>query len=227
MLLTEAEERISSHEALTRDFGSISIVDDDGCLCLPPLDLITACTDDDDASSSVSSMSSNAEDFETPPRIIFKSYWEKNISKSTLSPSYERAGHKRRLFSESSTSETYELSVSVSSALDEDKSSHSCHQRRKIFGDSGGFSFTRSEPQLATSSVGHELIFRKTRSLSTLYSSMPKSCLRRGRFSGKSCTDQSDSDLSSSVSFKPDVDVVVFELPMEQHAQKGWSKFFV
>ena len=216
----------SSGNGLDKVFGSLSIIDEDGIMCLPPLDLVTVTGSDDDDASSVSSMSSNVEDFDAPPRSMFKAYWEKNGSRSSFSSISDRSGHKRRLSKELTTFEAYEHSLSSSSLTEEDKTSASS-SRRKIFGNSGGCSFTRSEPYLSsTARLETDAGFRKSLSTSAICSK-PKSCLRYGRFSDRQARRESSSSTLSSVSFKQGVQVVVYQLPIEQHAQKGWSKFFV
>jgi hypothetical protein len=208
-------------------FGSLSIIDENDCFCLPPLDQVTTCSNTDDASS-VSSMSTNAEDFEAPPRTIFKSFWTNNGSRSSFSqPSTPRSASKRRLPKELSHSEIYECSLSSPSFVEEKTSP----TRRKIFGNSGSGCFSKSEPQLALSLLmsDSDRSFRKTRSSSALPGQPKESCLRRGRYTSpnSSNSERRDRDSISSVSFSHGVNVVVFKQPMELYAPTGWSKWFV
>jgi hypothetical protein len=224
--VVQFENELPKHEVgLEKMFGSLSIIEENSCLCLPPLDVVTACSDDD-AASYVSSISSNAEDFDMPVRSLFPSYWNKNSSKSSIPTVTDRLGHKRKLSKEMSSFETFEHSLNLSLLIEEDKSLASCN-RRKIFGASGGYSFSNSEPHLASAGLESDTVFRKSQSLSAIYS-QPQSCLRRGRYSCSLNDNQSLSDSSSSsVRFKQGVEVVFFQRPIEQHAQTGWSKFFV
>ncbi|GKY99926.1 hypothetical protein MPSEU_000946200 [Mayamaea pseudoterrestris] len=216
--------QIDQHDDLDKTFASLSMIDEGNCFCLPPLDLVTTSGSDDDDASSVSTLSSHAEDFDALPRSIFQPYWDKNGSRSSPSLASSRASHKRRLSKDLSAIETYEQCLSSSSFTEDDKT---CN-RRKIFGSSGGYSYSRSEPHLACARLeSGDKLFRKSQSSSAICCK-PRSCLRRGRYSfcgSKALLARSDA--SSSVSFKQGVEVVVYERPIEQHAQTGWSKLFV
>jgi len=212
-------EKLSSLDALYHQ-GDVSVSS------LPPLDQITACSETDDASS-VSSVSSLDEDevCSSPlvaPRSIFKPYWVKNGPSASLRRASVESLNNEGSTDTSSASETYEETLKVK---EQDKPSSP--GRRRIFGEKG-VCFSKSEPQLSLALVARNT-FRKTQSSSTLKSHPKESCLRSGRysFSSQKSMRRDSSRSDSSVSFSEDVDVVVYQKPVERYAQTGWSKWFV
>lgn len=206
-----------------------------------PIDEVaTCCLISDDSEESVSDISSNGEPFsiissKSPPRSIFKTYWEKNGGAVSLSKASTSSSIPIRCVSfpneqpepQDPALLCYEQALLAKEEL--------LLTRRRIFGQG---CWSKSEPLLnlkvlLSSSSGSSFPFRKTRSTSTLdhTTHSQRSCLRRGRFSSsgriKSSDDAEDcgSD-NGSVTFNEDVNVVVFDSPKELWAQRGWSDYF-
>lgn len=177
----------------------------------PPIDLVTVYSTSDD-SSEVSSYGDNTSEGR---RSIFGSYWEKNGSISRLpfnelilptQGAESRCGSCEPLLSD----DEHENILRFLSS------------RRRIFGSSCWQLSESCLPSISEYSV------RKSQSTPSLrISSRNSSCLRNGKFSSRSLQDMIISPPSdTSVSFSEDVDIVVFQEPLERWAPNGWAKWF-
>ncbi|KAG7342443.1 hypothetical protein IV203_007536 [Nitzschia inconspicua] len=102
-------------------------------------------------------------------------------------------------------------------------------RRRSIFGVKGRFeaySSIRSLPELSIVPSPSQIeSARKTRSISCLRSSEPLvSCLRKSSF--HSSLPPKEKILSSSVSFHANVQVITYETPLEHWSDGSWAKLF-
>lgn len=194
-----------------------------------PLQLVTPspADDDDDDSSSVSTISGGEEADNSSRRSIFKPYWDK----SGVKPSPEQQAVPISVSIPKNCNEklpTRDSSYERTSVVAEPKKEDDA--RRKIFGRG---SWSRSEPVLSLSYLAPQIssTFSKAhRSTSSLEEGTTRkgSCLRRGKFSGRSSS-RRESDASSDtsiVTFSQDVSVFVFPKSAERWAQTGWSKWF-
>lgn len=227
------EEHIGS---LPRFFISLS-----SSSLVPPLDQITI-SSEVDYLSDASSMSSE-EEYRFPtakvqplspeaPRKLFGSYWEKEKSRDSFRNSLTLASaqqeqlcdmelptetfqphHAKHCFPE-----TDEMDVSVATTPPQ--------ARRRIF---ELVTSSRNESSTNYDSPQDGRLVR-TISTSSSLSSSPPSCLRRNRFAQGTFAkvDQCcSSHIDASVSFSPKVDVMIYTLPVEQWAVKGWTDFFI
>ena len=201
-----------------------------------PLDTVTtsiSCCDDNDEKSDVSSVSSGESLEDAPPRSIFSSYWRTKGGapgslrrvQAAAAPSADSDDDSASNDSQSHSTNTYERTLYTQEdhhnfpTSIQDKVPH---PRRRIF---QGLYQSAPELSLVSSTPSHDRLpgdaadspMRKTRSTSALI--RRPSCISRRtrRFSMP----------ERSVSFSPQVKVVVFTPPTEQWASKGWSDYFV
>jgi hypothetical protein len=193
-----------------------------------PLDHVMIYSDD---AASISSVSDDDEDdehmirIEQAPRSIFDVYWKSKGRSSSI----REHGHMpsvlfpQHIISESSdevstSANTYERVLKVNEDVPKNKSSTS---RRKIFEKT-----LQSCPSLNRTETAR-LSFRKTVSVSTLQKKPNASSLRPSRYS-LGCTRQESSTSVSdhSVSFSPQVNMTLFNPPVENWAADGWSDWF-
>lgn len=217
-----------------------------GSVCsssLPPLDLITTCSEDcSDDVSSVSSCDINDEDPEndfplhhnqcspSTPRSIFKRYWGSQDQSYKLHrplPTEISAQIMRSLTAEDE-SPSHNVYEETLREREEDAKPGLAPKRRAIFNNHYK---STSTPSLRTQKY---FDLRKIQSASALGRKPANSCLRPSRFSGAvSFSDNNDLKLSqrtsrsdNSVHFSEKVEVTVFQPSLERYAQEGWSDFF-
>ena len=216
-----------------------------GSVCsssLPPLDLVTTCSEDcSDDVSSVSSCSINEDpdnDFPlhrshscspSTPRSIFKRYWGSQDQSHKLHrplPTEISAQIIRSLTAEdeSPTQNVYEETLRE---REEDARLGLSPKRRSIFNNHYK---SNSTPSFRTQKY---FDLRKIQSSSALGRKPATSCLRPSRYSGASSNDNNDLRLSqrtsrsdNSVHFSEKVEITVFQPSLERYAQEGWSDFF-
>jgi hypothetical protein len=191
----------------------------DSISSLPRLEQSTVCSSCDD-DSSFSSMSSDEAFYqEAKQRSIFGVYWNKHGCKSHQSAAKTEELSRSTQDSGEATSGT--KACELSTELPEktvDKCQSSPNVRRRIFGQ-----LSKSSPTLSLLTATVDVDMRRSKSASSLHSRPKGSCLRLTRFSG---CERRTSDASSSVTFSPKVDIVLFQTPSERWAADGWTDWF-
>jgi hypothetical protein len=236
LAMTSLAVYLQSHNAtkmMDAEAEAYSVSYSSSCSFLPPLDQVTVCSETDSSDlSSVSSDDDEGEVFLTKTRSIFGDYWGKKGGAPTL-----RRGHDQVAMRQSgrvnddfnsvrSSVESINTYEHVLKVQEEEKAKPlrcpaSC--RRTIFHASNAY----STPSFRVGRSNDKNLIRKTRSASALQKEQT-SILRQSRFTAMnspSIRRRSDSD--PTVTFRAEVDVLVFQPPLEVFAKKGWSKHFV
>jgi hypothetical protein len=197
-------------------------------LSLPSLDLDSTCTD-----NSFSDQSESVDDqyHRQAVRSIFGAFWDKQ----------KRLGQpeKTKSFSLSSVNPSSENTCTKSAvvplSLQIQKTSSSVVQspitrRRSIF--QVGVS-SQSSPSLSIEPLKHDPVIRSASSMQSLPDidgRLLKPCLRRSSYSSDGCnmkrTRSASTSDASSVSFSPNVNVIVYQKPKEFYSSDNWSSFF-
>lgn len=213
---------------------------------LPPLDQITICSEscsDHTSFGDVSSVTTDENDeinMESTPkkelsypnpslRTIFDRYWDKNRPAQVITTTAEESKMDpvSPLHHDDDTSSVNTCERTLRQSQEKTSTPPI---RRRIF---QGLPPT---PDLAPSDRHCDHYPNKVQSDPCLLSKKVKPpCLRRSRFSVSTCSSSSpecrrasssSSVTTTSVTFNPKVDVVVYRRPVEHYASKGWSDFF-
>lgn len=197
---------------------------------LPP-DLMSASSCHDSASS-LSSMGSTEDDCSlspvSPPRSIFKPYWDKTKSPPTLPILRESVAlgqpQASSTLEDTSENELEQASTSEESTCCEPpcQECEACCKRRQIFavGCNSSERGLRPAPSLGDVKDTKPGLLRHAYSASDLdHRKELTSCLRSTEEGG-------GRRRSNSVSFSPNVSVLEYNVPKETFAEKGWFKWF-
>jgi hypothetical protein len=217
----------------------------------PPLDHATIYSDDDDSATSSSSISDNyPETKSTQPtgatRSIFKQYWAKDKAGDDLSSrSYGEIPPLAIVIVQSSSANEHDrLGYHKITSKQEAQRQEQEQQRRCIFQMNGV-----SQPLPAAETAvfpRNECTLALNKPCTKEHHVTTRSCLLKCRHSGaktprdSSCSsllsltsslgDGDDSERSNrserSVNFSADVQVLVYQKPLERYATKGWSNYF-
>jgi hypothetical protein len=194
----------------------------------PPLDQVTACSDDcSDDVSSVSSCSLVEDpdyNFTSSPRSIFKQFWNTQGQSHKLHRPVptEISTQVLRLLTEEDcpAQNVYEETLRE---REEDTAAGISPKRRSIFDNAYK---SASTPTLRTNKC---FDFRKIQSTSAFGQKQTKSCLRPSRFTPSGTANQrgrSERSSDNSVHFSEKIEVTLFQPSLELYAQEGWSDFF-
>jgi hypothetical protein len=201
---------------------------------IPPLNSLSATSDDSSSVSSVSiddnwEESSKASQGSGQKRSIFSSYWNKKGGRPE--PLYEGPLSE---ITEDLTIDSSDSESSIDSSLADNSyeklllkkeavatEPRSCGRRRRIWGNN--VHIPQSEPSLPTCVAEKPSCLRKTKSSSTV---RRPSILRESRYSGSRQPGRRASE-GTIVSFSEEVRVEYLKPVTENYAAKGWSKYFM